>query len=166
MLLSKRKRDNLLRIMRDAPKTREETPQGRTPEATGSLLFPGLSAVLAAPDFAVTGGKHNLRRTADIADSATHINVSYVGAKLLGFDGRLHLRPSYSAVGGVEKCTRLPASPYILALTCVAQQWMIRAQGVLPALAVVRRPLQDTPGNHPGDAVCQRLAHRGCKFRG
>src|SRR5260370_31264434 len=34
-----------------------DTPQGRSSEAGGSLLSPGFSAVGAAPDFVVTGGK-------------------------------------------------------------------------------------------------------------
>lgn len=94
-------------------------------EAAKSLLLPGLPAVRTAPDFVVTGGNYDLRWTPHIV--AVHINVSYVGAKSLGFDGRLHLRPSYAAVSRVEERARLPAGPDILAATCVAQQWMMRA---------------------------------------
>ena len=78
----------------------------------------------------VTGGNYNLRW-------AAHINMSYIKTELLAFNGRLHLRPSYSTIGGVEERARLPARPYIVVVACVAQQWMIRVQGVLPALAAV-----------------------------
>ena len=88
-----------------------KTPTGNTARQNvkkrRSLLVPGSSAVRAAPDFVVTGGNYNLRRV------ALHINMSYVGTKLLAFDGRLHLHPSYSAIGGVEERARLPARPYI-----------------------------------------------------
>src|SRR4029077_20051740 len=118
-----------------------ETPQGRSPGTSASLLSPGLSAVGAAPDFVVTGGKQNLHRTACIVAqfiafrfSAPQLNVSYVRAQLPGFDGRLYLHPGYTTVGGVEECARLPACPYILVVTRVAQQWMIAVQSVLPTL--------------------------------
>jgi hypothetical protein len=64
--------------------------------------------------------------------------MSYIGTKLLAFDGRLYLFPSYAAVGGAEERTRLAAGPYIRSVTCVAEQWMIRAQSVLPTLAAVQ----------------------------
>jgi len=92
----------------------------RVSEAAGSLLVPGFSAVRAAPGFVVTGENDNLRRAADV-DINININVSYVGAKLLAFNGRLHLYPSYTAVSGVEERTCLPASPNIRAVSCVAQ---------------------------------------------
>jgi hypothetical protein len=79
----------------------------------------------------VTGGNYNLRW-------AVHINVSYIKTKFLAFHGRLHLHPSYSTIGGVEERARLPARPYIVIVACVAQQWMIRVQSVLPALTAVQ----------------------------
>src|SRR5260370_9059670 len=67
-----------------------DTPQGTTPEASGSLLSPGLSAVGAAPDFVVTGGNEKLSRTACVVAQIAaqlfvphfivpHFNASYVG---------------------------------------------------------------------------------------
>src|SRR5712692_3950360 len=124
-----------------------------------SLLLPGPSAVGAAPEFVVTGGNFDLRRAAHIP--AAHMDVSYVRGKGLAFDRGLHLNPGYTAVGGVEKRTRLPAGPYSVVVTRVAQQWMIRAHSVLPALAAVGRPLQDAPGDRPGDIGRQSRARRG-----
>jgi len=137
---------------------REQKPAA----AAGSLLFrsllcPGLSGVRAAPDLIVAGGDDYLRR-------AVQIDVSYIGAKCLGFNEGSHLRPSYTAVGGMQERARLAAGPDISVVSCIAQQWMIRVRSSLPALPAVQRALQDTCGDPPGDGRRQSLrGGQGCE---
>src|SRR5271156_897891 len=92
---------------------------------SGSLLHPGLAAVRAAPDFVVAGGEDDLRR-------ALQVDMSYVGAQRLAFNGWPHRQPGYAAVNGMEKRASLAAGPYILVEACLAEQGMIRVQSVLP----------------------------------
>ena len=76
-------------LNRSTRPSRKDAPEASEPARL--LLFPGFSTVGAAPDLVVTGGNYDLRRATNIA---AKIDVSYVGTKLLTFDGRLHLRPS------------------------------------------------------------------------
>src|ERR1700686_1036096 len=127
---------------------RGEKLHGRFVGRGGSLPVPGFSVVGTAPDFVVTGGNYNLRRTRVIPQIAAQfivpqlivpqLNVSYVRTKLPRFDGRLHLHPGYPIVSGVEERARLPARPYVHLVTRVAEQWMVRVQSILPALTAVQ----------------------------
>ena len=114
--------------------------------------LPGFPAVRTGPDFVAIGRKYNLRRT---TYRFVNINIRYVGTKYPTFAGRLHLQPSYTIVARVIERSRTSSGPYIRDVTGVASQWMIGAQGILPAFATVERTLEDARRDDPCDAWSQ-----------
>ena len=56
------------------------------------LCFPGLTAIVARPDFFVGGRNHDLAWVLDVMP--LQINLTYIGSKYAVFGERMDLRPS------------------------------------------------------------------------